>query len=267
MKFCKYLLGVHRLATNNGVRGELGRFPFVLDTICSLISFWHRLTALNLNNSLVAECVPALEEQNMSKNWIFSIKTILLKLNLQHIWEYPTTFSKNYIKKCVWTNLKTLYVSQWHKDLWNDNRGNTRQANKLRNYRGFKRDFALEPYLLHIKEREVRSYFTKLRISAHTLQIEKGRHYLQYRPVAERKCPICNSGEVESEVHFVLYCAHYNMRRQSMFSDIQNIYPLFSSLTDVQRYNFLMTVNEADTCAIVAGFVRDCFRERAQPVA
>ena len=100
-----------------------------------------------------------------------------------------------------------------------------------------KKDFVLEPYLLHIKEREVKSSFAKLRISAHKLQIEKGRQNNQYRPVNERLCFICNNGQVESEVHFILYCEHYNTERLSVFKKINDIYPIFNYLSDVDKYN------------------------------
>ncbi len=266
MKFCKYLLGVHRFSTNNGVRGELGRFPLILVVICSLVSFWHRLTNLDPNDMLVAECLPALLEQNSSKNWIVAVKCILEKLDLQHVWESPSTLSAKQLKKCLNAKMKNMYCNQWYKDIWNDNRGNTQHANKLRCYRGFKQGFAPEPepYLMHIKDKHMRSNLTKLRISAHKLQIEKGRHYPQYRPAKERICRACNIGLVESEVHFVLYCDLYNDERRIMMDGINNIYPVFSTLSDVDKFNYLMSVAEADTCNTVATYIRDSFTKRSQ---
>jgi hypothetical protein len=129
-----------------------------------------------------------------------------------------------------------------------------------------KNEFVLEPYLLHIKDKEVRSCLTKLRISAHKLHIETGRHCIPYRPVNERICRVCTSGQVESEVQFLLYCERHGAERLDMFDQIINIYPVFNTLSDIDKYNFLMTVNEADTCGVVAGYIRDCFRRRTQPL-
>jgi len=157
-----------------------------------------------------------------------------------------------------------MYRKQWNMDLWNDSRTNTDHANKLRNYRGFKQDCALEPYLLYIKDRETRSSLTKLRISAHKLQIEKGRYYPQRRPVKERTCTFCGNVPVESEVHFLMYCDLYCGERGQMFENIQSMYPVFDSLPEVEKYHFLMTVNEADACHTVARFVRDSIRRRSQ---
>ena len=46
---------------------------------------------------------------------------------------------------------------------------------KLRIYKTFKKEFKLETYLLLIENYKHRKELTKLRISAHSLQIEKGR--------------------------------------------------------------------------------------------
>ncbi len=76
-------------------------------------------------------------------------------------------------------------------------------GNKLRTYRLFKNDIALEPYLTLIKERSMRQNFTKLRISSHTLAIETGRHRRHAQgnlPVNERKCDICTDS-IEDEKH------------------------------------------------------------------
>jgi hypothetical protein len=60
-------------------------------------------------------------------------------------------------------------------DLYNDNR-NTGEGNKLRTYRHFKNKINLENYLRVITDRNIRKNLTRLRISAHNLPIEKGRH-------------------------------------------------------------------------------------------
>lgn len=94
--------------------------------------------------------------------------------------------------------------------------------------------------------------------------MEKGRHYTQYRPVNQRVCTACTGGHVESEVHFLLYCEHYTAERRLVFEKICEMYPVFSTLSDVDKYNYLMSVDEADTCGIVVRFVRDCFVRTAQ---
>jgi hypothetical protein len=48
-------------------------------------------------------------------------------------------------------------------------------GNKLRTYRLFKNNISLEPYL-SMKNDEQRILLSKLRISNHNLEIERGRH-------------------------------------------------------------------------------------------
>ena len=54
--------------------------------------------------------------------------------------------------------------------------------------------------------RQYRSVFTKLRISAHPLMIEKGRHLTPKIPVDQRIGTLCSLNEVEDELHFMLKC-------------------------------------------------------------
>ena len=46
LKFCKFILGVHRKTTNLAVLSELGRFPLYYDIIKSMINYWQRLEKL-----------------------------------------------------------------------------------------------------------------------------------------------------------------------------------------------------------------------------
>ena len=60
------------------------------------------------------------------------------------------------------------------------------------------------PYVDILKSREDRASLCKIRISAHLLMIERGRHL--NIPRDQRYCPICNNNEIESENRFFLKC-------------------------------------------------------------
>ena len=55
--------------------------------------------------------------------------------------------SKYLIKKIVIGKLKELYFKAWKTELFNDDRREGNQNNKLRTYRLFKQNFNFEPYL------------------------------------------------------------------------------------------------------------------------
>ena len=84
-------------------------------------------------------------------------------------------------------------------------------------------NISLEPYL-SMKNDEQRILLSKLRISNHNLEIERGRHRgLQAK---ERICKLCLK-EVEDEFHFLLKC-----------EVLQNVRTPFIDLINNNTYNF-----------------------------
>jgi hypothetical protein len=43
VKVCKLILGVHRKATNNAVRGELGSYPLLISMLTLSFKYWWKL--------------------------------------------------------------------------------------------------------------------------------------------------------------------------------------------------------------------------------
>ena len=52
VKFCKYLLGVNKKASNLAIREELGKYPLYIDLVVSMIKYWIRLN--DTKNKLAA---------------------------------------------------------------------------------------------------------------------------------------------------------------------------------------------------------------------
>ena len=80
---------------------------------------------------------------------------------------------------------------------------------------------ARAPYVDLINCRSKRFVLAKLRISAHNLAIEKGRHNNISR--LNRTCPICSMGSVENEDHFLLECTAYRQLREDFFRKLNGI--------------------------------------------
>ena len=70
-----------------------------------------------------------------------------------------------------------------------------------------------------IKNVNKRTCFTRFRISAHELKIERGRYSQPMIPatVTERYCDSCKNVEIEDEVHFPFRCSFYNDIRKKYF--------------------------------------------------
>ena len=80
------------------------------------------------------------------------------------------------------------------------------QTNKSLCYREHKSNIKLEPYLLQVRNKKHSRMLAKLRISDHKLEIETGRHQRPKVDQDKRICRLCNTSEVENEIHFLMQC-------------------------------------------------------------
>ena len=105
--------------------------------------------------------------------------------------------------------MQRVYEKEWHQNLLN--------TPKLESYALFKKSFQIENYLssVDIKSRRM---FTKLRTSAHSLNIETGRFSKKTRDL--RICNLCNCKQIENEHHFLLKCPYYSKERLSFLKSI-----------------------------------------------
>ena len=95
---------------------------------------------------------------------------------------------------------------------------------------------------------------TRFRISAHNLAIERGRYTRpKPTPVEKRLCPYCPSA-IQDEKHFLTTCTRYHTERQHMYDEINKLCINFKSLTDDEKFSFLM-ISEGSICREVAQFI------------
>ena len=93
---------------------------------------------------------------------------------------------------------------------------------KLAYYHSCKTKFACEPYLHYCKGFSRRYSTTKLRISAHDLQIETGRYH--NIPRNQRICDWCKTSMdvevVENEPHMLFHCDLYSEQRSKLIANL-----------------------------------------------
>ena len=131
----------------------------------------------------------------------------------------------------------------------------------LRTYRIVKSTFGLEPYLRDIRNFKLRCMLSKLRLSSHNLQIEKGRHMRPKQDVKDRVCRMCNSNDVEDECHLLLYCDLYNSERILLLQKCE--VTLQSGMDPNEHLQSLLCSNDAFRLLQVAFYLRKCFKKRA----
>ena len=75
---------------------------------------------------------------------------------------------------------------------------------KLRTYRLIKESVCCEPYVTFNLDRVDRSFIAQFRLGILPIAVETGR--FRNIPLEDRKCVVCDSGQVEDELHFVNSC-------------------------------------------------------------
>ena len=111
LKFCKYLLGVHKSAANNAVRAELCIFPVAIYFLRSSVPFWLHIIQ-SKNNKLVK--ISYEDTCNINKGFGNIFRTFFMKLNFSQVWENQGTFSKARLVNAITAKLKDSYTTYWH---------------------------------------------------------------------------------------------------------------------------------------------------------
>ena len=99
--------------------------------------------------------------------------------------------------------LSKIFIDQWKESLNSETNKQCNMGNILRTYRKFKNLFKFEEYLQFGSKTEQQTY-TKFRISAHDLRIERGSN--EGLKVEDGICNTYNLN-IEDEFHFLMICS------------------------------------------------------------
>ena len=128
-----------------------------------------------------------------------SVKELLENLGFNYVWLYQGVGNKLLFMENLKIRLTDGFIQNWKAQL--------QTSTRARTYNLFA-NFKFQPYLDIIKSTKLRISLSRLRVSAHRLEIEKGRwHKPQKILYSDRKCQICNT--LEDEFHFLLECPLY----------------------------------------------------------
>lgn len=202
LKFIKWVLGVHKKATNSACLGETGRVPLSIAVLQQANNYFSRvMSKLNDSESLLG--LAAKEQKDLRLDWF------------------------NF-----WSNAKTREAMDQHMvSHWEALR---RTQSKLSFFNSVKRSYEFEDYLA--LRRADRKEVTKLRISAHDLRVETSRYCLGI-PTSCRFCCDDNERQLldnlpfsdpikETEEHVIAHCGTYTTFRDklpaSLLSAINN---------------------------------------------
>ena len=265
LKFCKRILGVHEKACNLAVLGELGQPPPIIPILVKCINFWLHILQSPEGSFLYDAYLCSYETffKNGKDKWFQLIKHLSQNYPiLKKFWENhrirnarPTVIKKvlHSFKGQLYCDFKTY----WNREISRmaDNQGS---EGRLTFFRKLKADFRTEEYLNRIKKSKLRSLLTKIRISAHNLAIESGRH--KKIPRDQRLCTSCTNATVEDEVHFLLHCDRFAQERIRFFVIMENYIPGFETLPDLSKIDLIL--NRPDVCISAANYIATIFEKR-----
>ena len=243
MKFIKEILGVHCKAMNVACRSELGRLPLQSKIMFSCIKFLN-----HSENTLAFKIFKATENNNP---WTKKVYSIIHKLGFSYIIYGKCSFTS--LLACIKQRIKDIFIQDQSSHILN--------SNKLIFYQNiYKNNYIRSKYVDILYRKTDRSTLCKIRLSAHNLEIEKGRQLSI--PTNERLCKICNSGNIEDEQHFLFSCHKYSFVRDQYKIKLSNI--LNRDITTFNN-NFLkecLNSNSNTVLKITCCFIEDCLSIR-----
>ena len=105
----------------------------------------------------------------------------------------------------------------------------------------------METYLLDLPNLDHLTAVARLRMSAHRLAIETGRHVRPKICKEERICKNCDLEEVEDETHFLLQCPLYCQQRTILMRTIPS-----HTTSESQEELFIILMKSKETAVIKA---------------
>ena len=109
-----------------------------------------------------------------------------------------------------------------------------------------------------------RKNITRLRVSAHRLNIESQRFNgkNQYVPAESRICSNCAEGEMEDEFHFLVKCPKYQDLRSSLYAKNLAWNLHFGSYSEKQKFLWLMSNEDLGCAKHLANFIANALAMR-----
>ena len=103
-------------------------------------------------------------------------------------------------------------------------------------------------------------------MSNHNLLIEKGRYARPRIDRSERKCFNCKD-DIEDEYHFIIKCPLYNNERRALIGLCGNIYKNFNSLSDEQKFVFILSNENENILETLSRFIFHSLKNREQIIS
>ena len=236
--------GVNNSTSSDGVYAELGRYPLQINREVAMIKYLKRLENLSDSRLIKKAFIQQLQDDRQGHyNWVSQINTIKNEFNV-------STEQSDYIKRKIKEKYGKILKQNITKCL--------NQRRKLRTFAQFKSAMKFEKYLESVQNFSIRSCFSRFRLCAHDLEIERGRFNLKPLPIEKRICKQCqidNIMIVEDKQHFLMHCPAHSSQRTTMMNKLTQKFPNFALFDESEQFVWMMSQDDSKSIKYVSNFI------------
>ena len=245
LRILKWILGVHKKASNNFCYGDTGRTPLGISMIPQCLNYFKRVAMATPDSDNVLLYHTFQEQKSVDMEW-YKTWSSLSESNPTHGVGF----------------LRTAFIGQWKTNLTN--------SSKLQFYSSVKTEFGEEPYL-NISNKVSRVAIARLRSSSHDLNIERGR-YTSRHSTMDRLCRFCCLSDkdaietlqqlealpffnpiVETEHHALTVCPAYHHLRMRLSDPSKSL---------IMRNDYSDIMKRPDLLEEVGNFLHGSYKYR-----
>ena len=231
ISFLKNVLGVKQATPNCFVYGELGVFPLIIERQVRILKYWFKILNSSENSYLrkIYNDLYLLSESSPEQvTWVTLFKNMLFKYGFGNVWIEQNVYNETKFLHMFEQRIKDNYLQQWNSDI--------SLTSDYRIFKKIKQTFHFENYL-HMENKLFRIAITKVRLSSHLFNIERGRWGKPKIDAIDRKCNLCNV--IEDEYHCLIECPRFTIvRRNCLPANLKNKPSMFDFV------NFMKCLDE-----------------------
>lgn len=223
LSFLKNVLGVKKSTPGSFVYGEFGVYPLRIEIQIRVLKYWLKIIRPSMTyDNYVRKIYLELMLTNIyfpeKITWVTKVRDILFKCGMGFYWLRQKVCNENLFLNNVRQRLTDIYRQEWHCSI--------QDTSNNRIYKYLKNELTFEHYL-NLPNQYLRIAITKIRLSSHLFNIERGRW--KKVPLNERICDLCNV--VEDEYHVFIECPRYK--------EIRGIYLPRTIITKPSMFAFI----------------------------
>ena len=249
----RFYLNVGKYHPISALQGDMGWIPDTYRHYYEVLKWWLRIKSYT-NRMTKNVLLWSIELASQGyKNWCWKVKKLCICIGIPDIYcpNEQTSFSIKEANEYISHHLLLVANDHWLEKL-NKPAINSETGGKLQHYRVFKVDPVPACYVLAPLSPGHRWVLASLRAGCLPLAVETGRYRTPKVPLVDRLCLLCNCGQIEDEMHFLVECPYLHTERFNLFCNIARVDSEFITYSSYDKFLYLMSA-ERNVCIIAKG--------------